>query len=222
MPTPTKSEVHARAGGTQHATDRDGTPMPVPVSLARLSHGARASPKRRREVERTSARASQSCTTPHATWEPPSVCSSSTRRFSTRGEDVPTPSRGQGVRDAAPQPAPAQLHTRARAVCRARAGLTPRLEPPHQRRPSAQKQHARAASSRGACETPPRNVRLRDSALAACAGGAWGRERAALTVDSKCQRRRVLAAAARTSLCGVAIGALARGARTSRTGRGLV
>ncbi|KAJ7254930.1 hypothetical protein C8J57DRAFT_1518552 [Mycena rebaudengoi] len=160
---------------------------------------------------------------PYATWEPSSVYSS-TRRFTTRGEDVPAPSHGSGGARRGLAARAAQLYTRARAVCRACAGLTPRLAASaspvcHIR---LQKERARAASSRGACETRPRNVRLRDSALAARAGEAWGRECAALAVGGKCQRRPVLAAAARTSLCGVAVGGLACDARMSGTGRGLV
>ncbi|KAJ7229649.1 hypothetical protein C8J57DRAFT_1251842 [Mycena rebaudengoi] len=162
----------------------------------------------------------RSYTTPRATWEPSSVCSS-TRRFATRGGDVPAPSRGSGVRNAASQPAPAQLYTRTRAVCRARAGLTPRLEPPHRRRPSA------AYVCRSSARRPPRHAGRARRSLATCACVT----RRSLRVRAELGGAKALPSQSAAGVSGapcssyesvrVAVGALARDARTSRNGRGL-
>ncbi|KAJ7254909.1 hypothetical protein C8J57DRAFT_1657107, partial [Mycena rebaudengoi] len=168
---------------TQHAACnryRDGAPVPVPVSPARLSQAPSRGWACERGPQRAPVRVSasgttyptprpalpnphRSYTTPHATWELPSVCSSSARRFATRAGICQRRHAGQGVRDAASQPAPAQLYTRARAVCRAHAGLKPRLEPPHPRRPSA------ASVCRSSTRAPPRHAGRARRRLATCA-----------------------------------------------------
>jgi hypothetical protein len=110
---------------------------------------------------------------------------------------------------------------RARAVCRAHAGLTPGMEPPHRCRPSA------AYVCRSSTRAPPRHTgrARRGLATCACATRRSLRVRAELGGANALPSQSAASASGvpcGSSLCGVAVGALARDARTSRTGRGLV